>query len=74
MSTVKGPLIRLVLTVAHITLVHGRLFDLARLVSLRWTPHPVIMTIRHNRGYIRVLLYSYYTTITGWGVLLKYPQ
>ena len=28
------------------------------------------MTIRDNRNYIRVLLYFYYTTITGWGVLL----
>ena len=28
------------------------------------------VTIRDNRNYIRVLLYSYYTTITGWGVLL----
>ena len=37
----------------------------------RWTPHPVIVTIRDNRDYIRVLLYSYYTTITGWGVLLN---
>ena len=25
-----------------------------------------------NEDYIRVLLYSYYTTIAGWGVLLKY--
>ena len=33
----------------------------------RWTPHPAIVTIRDNRDYIRVLLYSYYTTITGWG-------
>ena len=41
-------------------------------VSLRWTPHPVIVTIRDNANYIRVLLYSYYTTITGWGVLLMY--
>ena len=39
---------------------------------LRWTPHPVIVTIRDNRDYIRVLLYSYYTTITGWGVLLNH--
>ena len=23
-----------------------------------------------NKDYIRALLYSYYTTITGWGVLL----
>ena len=30
------------------------------------------MTTRDNRDYMRVLLYSYYTTITGWGVLLKY--
>ena len=30
------------------------------------------MTIRDNRDYIRVLFYSHYTTITGWGVLLKY--
>ena len=30
-------------------------------------PHPVIVTIRDNRDYIRVLLYSYYTTITGVG-------
>ena len=37
----------------------------------RWTPHPVIVTIRDNRDYIRVLLYSSYTTITGWGVLLR---
>ena len=28
------------------------------------------MTIRDNRDCIRVLLYCYYTTITGWGVLL----
>ena len=27
-----------------------------------------------NKDYIRVLLYSYYTTITGWGVLLMYPE
>ena len=35
-------------------------------------PHPVIVTIMDNRDYIRVLLYSDYTTITGWGVLLRY--
>ena len=33
----------------------------------RWTPHPVMVTIMDNKDYIRVLLYSYYTTITGWG-------
>ena len=30
------------------------------------------MTTRDNKDSIRVLLYSYYTTITGWGVLLTY--
>ena len=35
-------------------------------------PHSVIVPIRNSKGYIRVLLYSYYTTITGWGVLLRY--
>ena len=30
------------------------------------------MIIGDNRYHIRVLLYSYYTTITGWGVLLRY--
>ena len=34
-------------------------------------PHPVIVTIGDSRDYIRVLLYSYYTTITGWRVLLN---
>ena len=28
------------------------------------------MTIGDNKDYIRALSYSYYTTITGWGVLL----
>ena len=37
---------------------------------IRWTPHPEIVTIRDNRDYIEVLLYSYYTTLTGWRVLL----
>ena len=37
-------------------------------------PHPVTVTIRDNEEYIRVLLCSYYTTITGWGVLLKYSE
>ena len=41
-------------------------------VYIRRTPHPVIVTIRDNRDHIRVLLYSYHTTIAGWGVLLKY--
>ena len=29
------------------------------------------MTIVDNKDSIRVLVYSYYTTITGWGVLLN---
>ena len=40
-------------------------------IRVRWTPHLVIVAIRDNKGYVRVLLYSYYTTITGWGVLLR---
>ena len=39
---------------------------------LRRTPHPVIVAIRDNRDYSRVLLYSYYTTITGWGILPRH--
>ena len=34
-------------------------------------PHPVVVTRRHDRDYIKVLLYSYYTTIAGGGVLLR---
>ena len=41
------------------------------MTDFRGTPHPVIVTIMDNRDYGRVLLYSYYTTITGWGVLLR---
>ena len=41
------------------------------MIYVRWTPHPVIVTIMDNKDYIRVLLYSYYTTITRWGVLLR---
>ena len=43
-------------------------------VLLKWTPHPVIVTARDYRDYVRVLLYSCYTTIKRWGggVLLKY--
>ena len=57
----------------------GSLADLARrlclefmhlVLSVRRTPHPVIATIKDNRDHIRVLLYPYYTTITGRGVLL----
>ena len=30
-------------------------------------PHPEIVTLKENTGYMGVPLYSYYTTITGWG-------
>ena len=40
-------------------------------VVFTWTPHPAIVTIRDNKDYSRVLLKSYDTTITGWGVLLR---
>ena len=43
-------------------------------VYFRWTPHPVIVTIMDNKDYIGVLLYSYYSTVTGWGVLLRYTR
>ena len=33
-------------------------------------PHPVRVTIRDNKDYIRALFDSYHTTITGRGVLL----
>ena len=36
-------------------------------VLLRWTPHPEIVTIRDSKDYVRVLLHSYYTTITRGG-------
>ena len=36
------------------------------------SPHPVIVTTKDNKDYIRLRLYSYYTTITGWGVLLRF--
>ena len=38
--------------------------------SLGRLPHAVILTIRDNKDYIRVLSFSYHTTITGWGVPL----
>ena len=41
-------------------------------VLLGGPPHPVIVAIRDNKYCIRALLYSYYTTIAGWGVLLRF--
>ena len=35
--------------------------------KLGGTPNPVIVTIRDKGKYIRVLSYSYYITIAGWG-------
>ena len=34
----------------------------------------MIVTIGDNRDYIKVLSYSYFTTITGRGVLLSYIE
>ena len=43
------------------------MFLLVPYPKLRWTPHPVIVTIRNNKDCISVHLHSYYATITGWG-------
>ena len=34
--------------------------------------YPVIVAIRDNKDYTKVLLCSYYATITRWGVLLRH--
>ena len=39
--------------------------------DFRWTPHPVIVTLRDNKEYIRALFNPYYPTITRWAVLLR---
>ena len=44
----------------------------AKTVWIRWTPHSVIVTLKDNGDYIRVLLYSRDTTITGWKLLLNF--
>ena len=31
-------------------------------LEFRWTPHPVIVTIRDNQDIVRVLVYSHYAT------------
>ena len=36
----------------------------------RWTPHTAIVAIKDNKDCIRVVLFSYYTTIAEWGILL----
>ena len=45
--------------------------SMLKVLLIRWAP-PVMVAIRDNKDCIRVLLYSDYTTITGWGVLLRY--
>ena len=35
-------------------------------------PHPVIVARRDTKEYIRAFFYSYYTIITGWGVLPRF--
>ena len=45
--------------------------SMGSIIRVRWTPHPVIVAIRDNKDKIRILVYFYYITITGWGVLLK---
>ena len=41
------------------------------MLRVRWTPHPVIVTMRDNGDYIKALSYSDYAAITGWGVILS---
>ena len=40
--------------------------------ELGWTPHPVRVTIRDDRDNIKVLVYSYDTTISGRGLSSEY--
>ena len=49
----------------------GWIYQNALIKHVRWTPHPVIVTIMDNKEYIRVLLYSYYTTTEGGRSRLK---
>ena len=63
--------VRLALIFASLVAIH---FVSLHNIYLRWTPHPVIVTISDNKEYIRVLLYSYHTTITGWGGPLNIDQ
>ena len=49
------------------------LFRVSGWVWVRWTPKPLVVTISDNEDYNRVLLlYSYYATITVFGILLSY--
>ena len=42
---------------------HVPLWGLAYIHYLRWTPHPVTVTIRDDKNHVRVLIYSHYITI-----------
>ena len=48
----------------------GSYRDIWEKLRLQVDPHPVIVTIRDNRGHIRVLFIFLLSTITGRGVLL----
>ena len=39
--------------------------------GVRWSPHPVIVTIKDNKDHIRVLLFSHSVSLTGQGVLQR---
>ena len=72
----KGPIFRIDLEAENFEASDGTktpFYASFIVVSTRRTPHPVIVAIRDNKDYIRVLLYSYYTTTAGGGVLLKDP-
>ena len=36
-------------------------------IYIRLGPHPLIVTTRDKGNYIKILIYSWYTTISGWG-------
>ena len=38
-----------------------------KMLQFSLAPHTVIVNIRYDNDYIRVLLYSYYHRIAGWG-------
>ena len=69
----KGPMI---FDIFNFAFCHARLPSLGEhapvvleQLEFRWTPHTVIVTIRDSGNYIGAL---YHTTITGWGVHLRW--
>ena len=57
------------------TMLHpGKAWFCVSTAWIRWTTHTVTVTFRDNGNKIGIVLYSYYTTITGWGALLKYTR